>query len=51
MDTLSRFAGFGKNLVPVLLAESRDIGVESPLHASFDIGAKMIIMRHGAGLI
>src|SRR5258708_7637497 len=53
VDTLSRFAGFGNNLVPVLLAESRDVGVESPLHASFDIGAKMICMRHGhgAGLI
>jgi hypothetical protein len=42
VDTLSRVAGDGNDLVPVLLAESRDVGVEPPLHATFGIGAKMI---------
>jgi hypothetical protein len=42
VDTLSRVAGDGNDLVPVLLAESRDVGVEPPLQATFGIGAKMI---------
>jgi hypothetical protein len=42
VDTLSRVAGDGDDLVLVLLAESRDVGVEPPLHATSGIGAKMI---------
>jgi hypothetical protein len=47
VDALSRFAGHGDDLVPVPWTECRNVGVESPLHATFGIGAKIIWMRHG----
>jgi hypothetical protein len=48
VDALARFAGHGDDFVPVLLAECRDVRVESPLHATFDVGAEMIVVRHCA---
>ena len=50
VHALAGFAGRGGDLVPVLRAEGRDVRVESPLDATFGIGAEMICMRHGAGV-
>ena len=51
VDTLSGFAGNGYDFIPVLFAESRDVVIDPPLHATFDVGAEVVVVRHDAGLI
>jgi len=48
VDTLSRFTGYGHDFVPVLFTESGDVSVESPLHATFGVGAELVGVRHDA---
>jgi hypothetical protein len=51
VDALSGFAGYSYDFVPVLFAESCDVRVDPLLHAAFDVGAEMVVVRHDAGLI
>ena len=48
---MSGFAGSGYNFLPVLFAESCDVGVDPPLHATFDVGAEIVVVRHDVGWI